>query len=178
MSNSPKRTTFVEHLEAALIGVLFIGVGAMIASSVNAQNNKAPAPKATNEAACAPEKSPDAMCTLPIKNGPETRLCFGTLHTRCFELKDQHLFQSLKGATVQNTALDANQLKAAQLAIADYSKWLNAGLSSRANKNFSCQDPVSIETKSERKEYCLSALAKKEASAKTAALIAALEHPK
>lgn len=168
----------MDHLEAALVGAAFIGIGTIIASSVGAQSGKAAASRRpASETACAPQQSPDAMCSLPIQNGPQSRVCFGAIHPRCFELKDKHLVQSMKGATVQNSPLDPKSEKAAQAAIEDYSKWLNSGLAKRANKNFSCQYPVSIESKSERKEFCLTSLPKKEADAKTQALISLLENP-
>src|SRR5690349_4330534 len=103
-----RKVGLADHLEAAFFGLIFIGVGTIIASSVSAQNGKATASSArkpASETACEPQQSPDAMCTLPIQHGPQSRVCFGTLHARCFELRDKHLLQSMKGATVQNLPL-------------------------------------------------------------------------
>lgn len=154
-----------ETLEAILIGLGCIALGTIIASSVNA--SELCSPKATD--------APDSSCSLPLKTGPEAKVCLGAHHSRCFEIKEKHLIQSFNGSPVRDRVLDEKSEKQARGAIESYASYLSSGLQKRKNVSFVCKDPVVIEMKLERNGFCLNALPAKEVDAKTNALISSLE---
>ncbi len=160
-----------DQIEMLVTGLFCIGIGIAISLKVSAETGK------SITELCAPSTKPDASCTLPLQSGPETKICFGDLHSRCFELKKEHLYQSLSQAPVQDHLLTTSQIIEVRSIVGNYKSWLEAGTAKKVNKLFACRELVTIESKTERREFCLSALPKKEADEKTQALIASLEKP-
>jgi hypothetical protein len=185
------RSRLQQRLETAFAGLIYITLGTVLATQVKAQSShakasasktaKAPsriaAPaKLSAPPACETNQAPDAMCTLPLKQGPELKICFSIKHSRCFELKDGHLVQTLTGQVAQDTTLTAAQAANVKTSIDGYREWLDQQLSKQPKSVTLCRDVVSVDSKSEHKEYCLSKLPKKQVQAKTKDLFASLEN--
>ncbi len=178
------------HVETALSCLVYVAIGTALATQVSAQNFapkttqlNAPMPALPSQiqalpvAACETNKSPDSMCTLPLKKGPDAKICFSIKHSRCFELKDDHLIQTVSGHPAQDSALNRTQVSNVKMTIANYTSWLEGELSKKSKADSLCRDLVSIDSKSEHKEFCLSKLLAKDAQAKTKGVLAILENP-
>ena len=164
-----------ESVEAAILGIGFIAVGILIASSVNAQGGKSKSTKqAVESTRCEAEKKPDAICTIERKSPMPAQFCLGDAHSRCFEIKEKQISQIFRGVKVQQVSLDGPSEKNLRAAIDDYFGWISKSATPRG---MSCGSVVSIELDSVKKEFCLSSLPKKQADERTHSLVSALEHP-
>jgi hypothetical protein len=170
-----QRSKLARRLETFIAGLLYVTIGTILATQVSAQSKAPVTPKAP--AACSTDQAPDAMCTLPLQAGPEAKICFSIKHARCFELKGGHLIQSLNGSTSADANLTIPQIIAVKTAVQNYQSWLDSELSKKPKSVSLCRDIVSIDSKAEHKEFCLSKLPKTDVQAKTKDLFLTLEHP-
>lgn len=150
-------------LETVLAGVLYVTIGTLIALKV----------EAAGSASCETNQAPDAMCTLPLTKGPELKVCFS--RSRCFEVKDSHLIQTVHGTPIQDAALTPAQTAQVKSSITSYQAWLESQLAKPAGHG--CHDVTTIDNHAQHKEFCISKIARKEAEAHLKDLLLTLENP-
>ena len=157
-------------LETVLAGLLWVTIGTVAATAqVGAQSN--------SKVKCEETKALDALCSAPLKESVETKICFSKEHARCFEIKSGHLNQTLKGATVSDVILTNVETSNMKTSVSAYTTWLDQQLSKLPKSVSPCRDVVTYETGKERKEFCLSKLPAKDVDAKTSNVILTLSHP-
>lgn len=171
------KTNLRTQIETVVAGIVYVAIGTALATQVNAQNSAKKTQVDAAPVTCETNKSPDAMCSLPLQQGPEAKICFSIKHSRCFEVKDNHLLQTISGQIVQDSSLAAAQLTNVKSTITSYTAWLDSKLSKMPKAVSLCRDIVSIDSKSEHKEFCLSKLPTKDVQAKTKDVLATLQNP-